>query len=65
MTEVKQEPQIGEMVDIVYSDHEHYIFDNPVGQVVSVDPGEDEDDTTWVTVMVEARVPLWRIWGYE
>jgi hypothetical protein len=56
--------KIGDVVGLIYSDHENYIFDNPTGIVVAVDDDcekhgfEHEDDGACasVTVQVEATV---------
>ena len=56
--------KLGDYVGLFYSDHERYIFDNPVGVVTEIeedrfgDGGLDEDDVPeqYVTVEVLATV---------
>lgn len=45
--------QVGDYVGLVYSDHDEYIFDNPVGFVTALN---EEDGYTRVTVEVEASI---------
>lgn len=50
--------KVGDAVGIIYSDHEHYIFDNPTGEVVAVEQKSDEEFAeVFVTVQVKVSVP--------
>lgn len=44
--------EVGDRVGILFSDHDRYLFDNPVGKVVAVD--FDDEDRALITVQVQA-----------
>ena len=54
--------QVGDVVGLVYSDHEEYVFDNPVGVVTYIKPDPDEDGgDDMITVAVEATIGAHRV----
>jgi hypothetical protein len=53
--------KVGDVVNLAYSDHDEYIFDNPRGVVVAVDEDEEYDEPDRVTVAVEATLPASRV----
>lgn len=62
----EQNPQdgfkIGDRVGLIYSDHEEYIFDNPVGIVTAVgDSAGDQSDVT-LSVVVDASIDASRVY---
>lgn len=52
--------RVGDEVGVIFSDHEHYIFDNPTGVVTAVD-----DQTATISVMVGAMVNQDRLYLIE
>jgi hypothetical protein len=52
--------KIGDMVIILHSDHDDYFFDDPVGNIIAINP-PDEDGVETFTVLIEVEVPSNRI----
>ena len=51
--------RVGDHVGILYSDHTDYFFDDPVGEIISI---EDEDGMGRATIQVTASVPVNRLY---
>jgi hypothetical protein len=46
--------KVGDTVGIIHSDHETYMFDNPVGTIVAIENDSDDPEDTVYTVAVNA-----------